>query len=773
MDSYWKETLRIRELLNRHPRGMTISELSRRLQVTRNSVAKYLDVLLSTGQIEMQKVGSAKLYFLSERIPLSALLYLHPDAMMVLDDEGRVVLANDRFLGLAAASPEQILEREILALEVAPANDPQIVAALKDPPRKSLILPNLVHVDGDVETYLRVKLFPTVLEGGRPGTSIVFEDVTDQIRVHLELGVERARLKAIIDSAPEAIVVTDEDGRIRMLNPAAESLQIVPRLSGREDETTAYPRVCHPCSRACDPHDQPLVRSAKHGETIRGAHLLLARPDGERREVLANTAPITGASGRRLGAVGIFQDITEQKRTEEALRASQERYRMLVENSPDMIATHDGEKYLFINPAGLRLLGAKKPEDVIGKPVAQFLHPDSRDVMKVRIEQLQTRTESIPLVEVKLLRQDGTVVDAESSGHTLVHEGRTLMQIVVRDVTERKLAEGALRTSESHIRLALRGAPIALCHQDTDLCYTWAFNAHIGFCSEEILGCTDDDLFTPEDAARLTMVKRRVLASRSGAREEVCLTIRGEKRHYCLIVEPLRDDRGEPAGVQCAMHDITGQKRMAEDLRASKERAWALLNAPQDSAMLIDREGVILALNEVAAGIFGREIENLVGKRIDSLLPEDLAAIGSEEVDRVLESGRPLRYSDEQDGRTFDNTLFPVRDAEGNVQQIAVFSRDITLQKRLELTRREACDRIRRSVDSLTVQSDNIRQPLQVILALADLVDDEETAGKIRDQVWQIDAIIREIDRGRVEFSEIRDTLRRAGSDSKAGRPEA
>lgn len=494
-------------------------------------------------------------------------------------------------------------------------------------------------------------------------------------------------------------------------------------------------------------------------------HLRLACSDGESREILANTAPIIGASGRKLGAVGIFQDVTRAKHIEEALRASQERYRVLIENSPDMIATHDGENYLFINPAGLRLLGAKNPEDIIGKPVVRFLHPDSRDKIKVRIEQLRSRAESIPLIEVKFLRLDGTVVTVESSAHRLVHEGKDLMQIIVRDITERKQAERALRTSESHIRLALQGAPVALCHQDPDLRYTWAFNTHVGFCREEIIGSTDGDLFSPEDAARLAVIKRRVLESGCRAQEEVCVTVGGEKRCYDLIVEPLRDEQGETTGVQCAMHDITGRKQMAEDLRASEERAWALLNAPQESALLLDRKGTILALNDVAAGRFGRSVEELIGRLMDNLLPPDLAVARREKSETVFESGQPLRFLDERDGRTFDNTFFPVRDAEGDVQQIAVFARDVTAQKQLEAARRQACDRIRQSVDSLTLQSDNIRQPLQVILALADLMDDEETAGKIREQVRRINGIIKEIDQGRAEFCEIREALRRVGPD--------
>ncbi len=635
MDSYWKEFLRIKELLAAHPRGMTVSELSRRLQITRNPVAKYLDVLLSTGQIEMKKIGQAKVYFISERIPLSSLLYLYSDPMIVLDDEGRIAFANDVFLKFAAAAPEQVLHREITALDIPPVNDSSVTAALENLPQKPLTLPDLVRVDREEAVYLRVKFFPTVLDGGTPGTSIIFEDVTGQIGVHLELGVERARLKAIIDSAPEAIVVTDEEGGIRMLNPAAAR------------GLSSMSALCHPCGRPCDRHEQPLVRSAWHGETVRGQHLSLTGPDGGIREILANTAPIVGDDGQRLGAVGVFQDITEQKRIDEALRESRERYRTLVDNSPAMIAIHDGEKYLFINPAGMRLLGAKTPGEILGQPITRFLHPDSHDMIRVRAEQLQSGAAVIPPAEVRLLRLDGTVVTVESVGHPFAYQGRTAMQVVSRDVTERK--------------------------------------------------------------------------------------------------------------------------RMEEAVRASDARARALLNAPQDSALLVDREGTILDLNEVAAARLGGSVDALIGRRCDTLMPQDLVAARKERGKKVLASGRPLRFSDERDGIIFDITFFPVRDAWGNAQQIAIVARDVTKQKHLEVIRKQACDRIQQSVDSLTTQSDNVRQPLQVILGLADFIDDKEIAGKIRWQVERLNEYIREVDRGRTEFCEIRESLRRVGSDPETG----
>lgn len=425
MDSYQNELLRIKEILNTHPRGMSLSEISRRLQVTRNAVAKYLDVLLATGQVEMRRIGSSKQYFISERVPLSALLHLSSGPMVVFDEYGSVVFANDPFLNLAVAPPD-LFDRAVLDMPFM--KNPSLLAALEHPARKPLTLPNLIRVERPEEAYFQVKLIPTVLEDGGPATAALFEDVTDRVHLHLDLGLERGRLKAVIDSAREAIVVTDTEGRIQLMNLAAERLYC----------TSGF---CHSCGGEGDPQDNPLVRSAQRGESVRGAHLTIFCQNGEKRELLANAAPIIGSSGQRLGAVGVFLDITAHKCIIDAFGSDQECYRVLVEHAPEMIAIHDGEKYLFINAAGMRLLGAQDPGEVIGKPIRAILHPDSFNILEIRRKQFQGRTGSMPPTEVKVLRRDGTPLTVELSGHAIEHQGGTLMLIVAREVTGPKQME--------------------------------------------------------------------------------------------------------------------------------------------------------------------------------------------------------------------------------------------------------------------------------------------------------------------------------------------
>jgi PAS domain S-box-containing protein len=139
-------------------------------------------------------------------------------------------------------------------------------------------------------------------------------------RLIRELETERARLQAIIASAPEAIVVADANGSILMTNPAADQLYTHPDGGVKDAPSCALFQLCHADGADCILGDQPLLRSAREGETIKDQEMVLAWPDGRRRDLLVNTAPIRDPHGNISGAVGLFQDITQRKRAEEKIR---------------------------------------------------------------------------------------------------------------------------------------------------------------------------------------------------------------------------------------------------------------------------------------------------------------------------------------------------------------------------------------------------------------------------------------------------------------------
>ncbi len=124
-----------------------------------------------------------------------------------------------------------------------------------------------------------------------------------------------------------------------------------------------------------------------------------------------------------------------------AARESEERYRQLVEMSPETIGVHSEGIVVYINQAGLKLFGASRPEELIGKPVLSLVVPEYRPIVIERIRQTQELYQPIELLEEKFLRLDGTVIDVEVAAIPTTYMGKPATQIVLRDITDRKRAE--------------------------------------------------------------------------------------------------------------------------------------------------------------------------------------------------------------------------------------------------------------------------------------------------------------------------------------------
>jgi PAS domain S-box-containing protein len=141
-----------------------------------------------------------------------------------------------------------------------------------------------------------------------------------------------------------------------------------------------------------------------------------------------------------------------RKQSEDALRESAERYRRLVDFGPEVVAVHCEGKIVYINQAGLTFLGAKDAQEVLGRKVMDFVHPDFAAIVKGRIKQTQEESRVEPAIYEKFMRLDGSSVDVEATAIPVTYEGKPATQVVFHDITKRKQVEDALRESEARFR---------------------------------------------------------------------------------------------------------------------------------------------------------------------------------------------------------------------------------------------------------------------------------------------------------------------------------
>lgn len=148
----------------------------------------------------------------------------------------------------------------------------------------------------------------------------------------------------------------------------------------------------------------------------------------------------------------LLQEIVVRRTAEQALRESEERYRHLVEHSPEAIAVHNGKKLLYVNDAAAELLGAPSPADLLGRDVLDFVQPDYIETVSRRIKRIKKSKTSEPLVKERLNRLDGTIIDVEVVSTFVTYRGEAAVQVIVHNVTQRKRAERKLTEIYAKLR---------------------------------------------------------------------------------------------------------------------------------------------------------------------------------------------------------------------------------------------------------------------------------------------------------------------------------
>jgi diguanylate cyclase (GGDEF)-like protein/PAS domain S-box-containing protein len=331
----------------------------------------------------------------------------------------------------------------------------------------------------------------------------------------------------------------------------------------------------------------------------------------------------------------------------EALRLAEARFRRLVVLSPDTVALHVDGFWVFVNPAGLELFGATSAQEIVGKPIVDFIAPEYRGLVEERIRQANDSDGPVPVLEQKIIRLDGELLDVEVVGVPASFRGLPATQMIIRNVTARKKTEAALRRSEQRFRDLFEGVPVGVYRISPEGILTNANRALV-----EILGYTTRRSLLGMDTRNLGVApsERRLWRLRMATSGRVTnFETHIERTDGSIIsvrstAQVIRTEQGAISGYEGTVEDITDRKRAEDALHISQERFRALVQNASDLLSILDREARVLYHSPSLSRLLGFEFEERVGNyAFERLHPEDRPRLEKHFQEILSTPGQSLR----------------------------------------------------------------------------------------------------------------------------------
>jgi PAS domain S-box-containing protein len=494
--------------------------------------------------------------------------------------------------------------------------------------------------------------------------------------------------RGVAERSSDLIMLTDEKGVVTYIAPSVKRvLGFDPDdVMGRGPEDFLHPEDLEIVYEA--------IRDAHEGKTFEPVFgVRIRNKDGGYAILELSGTPVL-KDGVFSGMQIIGRDITTRTLAEEALRESEEKFRMIFENSNDPIllveVVKDGATGTFIdaNEKAFTTLGYKK-EELLGRDITQINSPE----MNLKLPELLSElfAKGHVTIEGEVVRKDGSFVPAEISAGLVKFRDKSFIITIARDITERKKGEAALRESREMYRELVENINDVIFTLDLSGNFTYispVIERIYGYTPEVVIGKHFSEYIHPDDHPRCIEAFRKRLKGEYGLNEFRVMSKDGRVQNVMVSQRPILNGEGEVAGFNYIMTNITGRKKAEEALTASEERYRALAEAALDPIYLIGRDDTVLYINNRGAQLLKRTPEEIIGRPRGEFFPADTVEKQARSLLQVFDTGKPLRnewpvrYGNQTHWQI--HSLAPVKDADGAVTAVLGIAYDITERKQAE-----------------------------------------------------------------------------------------
>ncbi|MFO1422618.1 MAG: PAS domain S-box protein [Candidatus Competibacteraceae bacterium] len=638
-----------------------------------------------------------------------------PAAAFIKDDQSRLVYVNKYLEDYFNA--QDWLYRN--SAEVFPA---ELAQTLSINDRKVLsegvleLEEAVARADGEIRCFRAIK-FPMRTSAAPSLIGGVAIDITDQKRARDALQESEAKYRRLYESLRDAFVSTDMSGRLQEFNTAYQ------RMLGYSEEELfrltyqdLTPKKWHAFeTEIIEQQVLPRGYSEVYEKEYR-------RKDGTIFPIELRTILVRDVTGQPAGMWAIVRDITRRKRAEESLRASEAKFRRLIEASPVAMGVSDAQGNIeYLNPRFTEQFGYRR-EDIPSVEewfLRAYPDPIYRQGILERwitgMEHARRDGVDIALTDVDVVHRDGSVRVVNVAG-ALIGD-KTLA--IFNDVTDRKQIELALRESRNLMSVAFKAAKAG----------AWQWNLR----TQEIVWSDENYLLLdlepqsvrpsyalwqrylhPDDRARIDVQVKQSLRDRRDLNIEYRIVISTGIRWINSIGMFQLDEHGEPIGLHGIQLDITDRKQVESALRESEERFSAFMDNLPAVAFIKDQDSRTLFVNQYFNQLFG---EDWLNKTVSERFPAEVAAVMIADDRRALAEGFQRREEPvplaSGETRIFETIKFPLHRT-GKPTLLGGFAVDITERKRAEAELRRYQENLEEMVNERTNELALMNQQLRL-----------------------------------------------------------
>jgi two-component system cell cycle sensor histidine kinase/response regulator CckA len=611
------------------------------------------------------------------------------------DLQGTVTFLNDvacRFLGY---------EREaLIGKSYKDYHPPETVRYLKE-------MYGRIYETGNPEFLLDYKIFnkegsPRIHQSnvalmrdpsGKPvGFRVLTRDVTKLKEAEENLRKSEERYRTILDIMEEGYVEADLRGVITFANDVTSSFleYTNEELIGMDYKKLLSPDVANRLSKIYN-------RIFKTGEPAMLIEYEIMLKDGSVRTHQSNAVLMRDPAGKPTGFRVLTRDVTKQKKAEQDLKKSEEKYRDILDVMEEGLLENDlAGNIIFTNDAASRLLGYEHDE-LIGMNYRKIFSTDMTERIFKIYNRIYKTGEPEFLMDYETICKDGTVRILQSNV-ALIRDADgnpTGFRVLARDVTERKKAEEDLKKSEETYRNILDTMEEGYYEADLNGTFTFVNDAGcrlLGYDRDELIGLSYRDNHPPESARRLDKICRRIYET--GKPEfmtdyEVKHKDGSIRIHQSNIMLD-RDAAGKPIGFRTLARDVTEHKKAEDELKKSEEKYRTILEIMEVGYFEIDLKGVITFVNDAACKLTEFERHELIGRHYKSYHSGESKKHIYEIFHRIYETGRPeflMEYQFERKSGMVGIHQLNVallHDASGKAQGFRILAKDVTGLKNAE-----------------------------------------------------------------------------------------